>query len=75
MIVGCCCTCCTGLKEIAVPEKESEGDIWTGPGANMTAADSVDICYVTGIDYPAGWSWHLSTIRHIWSMVVPTTMK
>lgn len=57
MIVGCCCTCCTGLKEIAVPEKESEGDIWTGPGANMTAADSVDICYVTGIDYPAGWDW------------------
>ena len=48
---------CTGLKEIVTSEKETEEDIWTGPGANIDGNDSKTICYMTGIDYPRDFDW------------------
>lgn len=57
MIAVCCCICCTWLKEIAAPEKESEDNAWEGPGVNIAGTDTVHVCYISGIDYPKGWNW------------------
>ena len=57
MIAVCCCICCTGLKEMAAPEKESEDNAWEGPGVNIAGTDTVHVCYISGIDYPKGWNW------------------
>ena len=51
------CIGCMGLKEILESEKDTGEDVWTGPGANKGNNEMEAVCYVTGIDYPAGWDW------------------
>lgn len=61
MIFACffCCSAagCFRITEIDGPAKDD--DIWTGPGISLGGA-SGSVCYVTGIDYPAGFNWRES---------------
>ena len=56
LCIGLAAAGCTGIREMARPEKEEGEDIWTGPGANIEVPEG-SICYITGIDYPEGYDW------------------
>jgi len=56
MLMVCLVYGCTGIRELAVPDTDDE-DIWTGPGANIGESER-STCYVTAIDYPAGYDWN-----------------